>query len=78
LSIGSGKAHLEYHLSKKLKFYRQTLMIVLLIFYKKIKIKKFNILTCDSNEIKKLVKFYCIIISNIEYLFTTKQLKKFF
>ena len=60
MSIGSDKAHLKYHLSKK------------------IKIKKFNILTCDSNEIKKLVKFCCIIIPNIEYLFTNKQLKKKF
>ena len=41
-------------------------------------IKKFNILNCNNNEIKKLGKFDCIIIPNIEYLFTNKQLKKSF
>ncbi len=78
LSIGSGKAHLEYHLSKKFKILPTDINDSFISFNKKIKIKKFNILNCNSNEIKKLGKFDCIIIPNIEYLFTNKQLKKFF
>jgi hypothetical protein len=78
LSIGSGKAHLEYHLSKIFKILPTDINDSFINFNKKIKINKFNILNCNNNEIKKLGKFDCIIIPGIEYLFTNKQLKKFF
>ena len=78
LSIGSGKAHLEYHLSKKFKILPTDINESFINYNKKIKIKKFNILNCSSKDIKKIGKFDCIFIPNIEYLFTNKQLKKFF
>ena len=49
LSIGSGKAHLEYHLSKKFKILPTDINDSFINFNKKIKIKKFNILYCNSN-----------------------------
>ena len=70
LSIGSGKAHLEYHLSKKFKILPTDINDSFINFNKKIKIKKFNILDCSDKDIKKIGKFDCIFIPNIEYLFT--------
>ena len=78
LSIGSGKAHLEYHLSKNVRILATDINDDFINLNKKIKIKKFNILNCNNKDIKKIGKFNCIFIPNIEYLFTNKQLKKYF
>jgi hypothetical protein len=78
LSIGSGIAHLEYHLAKKFNIIPTDINDSFINFNKKIKIKKFNILSCNNKDIKKLGKFDCIFIPNIEYLFTNEQLKKKF
>ena len=78
LSIGSGKAHLEYHLSKKFKILPTDINDNFINFNKKIKIKKFDILNSNNKDIKKIGSFNCIFIPGIEYLFTNKQLTKFF
>lgn len=78
LSIGSGKGHLEYHLSKKFKILPTDINTSFIIFNKKIKIKKFDVLNCSNEDIKNIGKFNCIFVPNIEYLFTNKQLKKLF
>lgn len=77
-SIGSGKAHLEYHLSKKFKIIPSDINDNFINFNKKIKIKKFDILNHNNKDIKKIGNFDCIFVPNIEYLFTNRQLKKFF
>jgi hypothetical protein len=76
LSIGSGKAHLEYHLSKKFKILPTDINKDFIKYNNKI--KKFDIINCNSKDIKKLGKFNCIFIPNIEYLFNDTQLNKFF
>jgi hypothetical protein len=78
LSIGSGKAHLEYHLSKKFIIIPSDINDDFINFNKKIKIKKFDILDSNNKIIKKIGTFDCIFIPGIEYLFTNKQLKKVF
>jgi hypothetical protein len=76
LSIGSGKAHLEYHLSKKFKILPTDINNDFIKYNNKI--KKFDIINCNLKEIKKLGKFNCIFVPNIEYLFNDHQLNKFF
>lgn len=78
ISIGSGRGHLEYHLSKKIKDITATDINESFISNnKKVKFKYLDIL--DKSKIQLITEKYdTIFIPGIIYLFDDKQLKVFF
>jgi hypothetical protein len=75
ISIGSGKGHLEYHLSqKKINILATEINNNFIKYNQKIKFIKLNIIT-DNKKISSLGKFDNIIISNLELLFNNQSLQ---
>jgi hypothetical protein len=74
ISIGSGKGHLEYHLSRKINILATEVNNQFIKYNDKIKFIKLNIIT-DSKKINSLGKFDNILVSNLELLFDNKKLE---
>ena len=78
LSIGSGKGHLEYHLSKKHNITATDINKDFIKYNDKINFKFFDIVNSSEEGFKILGKFDCIFVPSLIYAFNDDQLNIFF